>query len=83
MHDMIKSAALADPPSPLNQRTLAALARTYDGVTAPIWIEDLAGDCLYSNAAGERCTRPANDRARFDIVDHRGLLIARLATFCN
>jgi len=73
---------LSDPAPLLSEDRLRSLARTYNRVDSPVWIDNLQGECIYSNSPAERFTR--RDRLLlFDIVDHRGRVIGRLRTIPN
>ena len=66
------------PPALLTGDQIAALARTYDTVDAPVWVHDMSSHCLYKNA---RAAHTSLRRCRvqvFDITDHEGHTMARL-----
>lgn len=68
----------------LSETQLLALARTYDSVSTPIWIEDLGGVCLYQNASAEAGDWPADAAlACFEVFDHLGRVVARLGAVHN
>ena len=66
-------------PRVLSEDQLRNLARTFDRSALPVWVEDPAGACLYSNRAAGGAAGPDCSPA-FDILDHSNRVVARLRT---
>lgn len=68
-----------DAPRVLSEDQLRNLARTFDRAALPVWVDDPAGGCLYSNRAAGSAGGPKSS-ASFDILDHSNRVVARLRT---
>ena len=79
-------ACLVDDPavcrrsSVVLEHHLAALARTYDYVSRPIWVYDLSARCVYRNPSARRVPLDPASRLSFEITDHTGRLMGHLTT---
>jgi hypothetical protein len=69
--------------SSLSAEQIGHLARTYDDVAQPIWIHDLAAQCLYRNARAIRQSGANPHRTVFDILDGSGQIVAHLSTLAS
>ena len=67
----------------ISSEQIAHLARTYDDATQPIWIHDLAAQCVYRNKPAMRVHETIPHRTVFDIVDGRGHTVAHLSTLAH
>lgn len=80
------SIGLEIPARPKTSRRISesqtlALARTYDSVSSPVWIEDLGGVCIYQNSSAEAGDWPSDSpMACFEVLDHQDRVVARLGT---
>ncbi len=71
---------VANRPRTLSDDQLDSLARTCDATAAPMWVEDLAGTCVYRNRGAQRHNSLEASASRFEVVDHAGHVVARLAS---
>ena len=61
-----------------------ALARTYDSVASPVWIEDMSGACVYQNSSAAMGDWPSESPMTcFEVLDHHDRVVARLGTVQN
>jgi len=74
-------ASLMEAPSrALSEQQIRGLARTFDRVADPVWVEDSRGLRLYANnAAGTNGTAESTSWA-FEILDHADRIVGRLRT---
>ena len=75
----LAASVIEDSPRILSEDQLRNLARTFDRSVSPVWVEDPAGGCLYSNRAAGSDAGPESSAA-FDILDHSNRVVARLRT---
>ena len=62
---------------------LAWLAKTYDRVSQPVWIHDLAANCVYQNRSARTSLSSQAALARFEILDHDDRIVGHLTTTTN
>jgi len=80
MTSLAATARLAERQPVFTDDHLASLARTYDGVTSPVWVYDRLARCVYRNEAARRIRQAVAARLTFDITDHRDQIVGQLAT---
>ena len=66
--------------SAFTDEQIASLARTYGGVSHPVWVTDFQDRCVYRNTPATRNKHLTNGALSFDILDHKGRVIGRLKT---
>lgn len=64
----------------LSREHLDSLTRTCDAASTPMWIEDLSGASVYRNRGARELDPDDTLASRYEIVDHAGHIVARLAT---
>jgi hypothetical protein len=75
---------LADAAShSLSDRQVRSLARTFDRIGAPVWVEDPGGIRLYANAAAGTDAVSEPTFLSMEILDHTGRIVGRLNTACG
>ena len=79
----VETTVLARKPQPLSTDHLGALAKTYDHVDDPVWVENLTGECLYQNHSARKLDGQNPPPTTFDILDHSGHIVARLMTLIH
>lgn len=63
--------------SSLSPADIQNLARTFDEAAAPVWVHDLAGDCVYCNPTAHRSIPHVEDTV-FEISNGDGLRVGHL-----
>ncbi len=68
------------PSRALSEQQIRGLARTFDRVADPVWVEDAGGRRLYANNAAGTDGAAESTSLAFEILDHTDRIVGRLKT---
>jgi len=66
--------------SPFSYEWMAAVARTFDEVSAPVWIHDLSFRCIYRNRSTAAASPDEDGLQVHELLDHEGRTVGHLCT---